>query len=85
MNVSSLVSYLDCLSRKRPCSELARRAIDKTVEILLDADKESVERWQVEDSLVLSLVSLGASAEDRRQARAQILAILDETERYIGR
>ena len=85
MNVSSLVSYLDCLSRKRPCSELARRAIDKTVEILLDADRPSVERWQVEDSLVLSLVSLGASAEDRRLARTQILAILDEAERYIGR
>lgn len=85
MNVSSLVSYLDYLSNHRPCSELARDAIEKTVEILLDADKESAERWQVEDSLVLSLVSLGASAEDRRQARRQILAVLDETERYIGR
>lgn len=85
MNVSSLVSYLDYLSNHRQCSELATDAIEKTVEILLDADKESVERWQVEDSLVLSLVSLGASAEDRRLARSQILAILDETERYIGR
>ena len=85
MNVSSLVSYLDCLSRKRPCSELARRAIEKTVEILLDADTPSVERWQVEDSLVLSLISFGGSQSEMRQARTQILAILDETERYIGR
>lgn len=85
MNVSALASYLDCLSRKRPCSELARDAIEKTVGILLDADKPNVERWQVESSLTLSLISFGGSQSEMRLARKQILAILDETERYIGR
>lgn len=88
MNVSALVSYLDCLSRKRPCSELAMETLDIACEDLLDQGPD-LDRWMVEQMLMRQLVySAGGnndSKEEIEEARKQILAILDETERYIGR
>ena len=88
MNVSSLVSYLGCLSRKRPCSELAAETLDITCEDLL-CQGPDLDRWMVEQMLMRQLMySAGGNNDpesDIKEARSQILAILDEAERYIGR
>lgn len=88
MNVSALVSYLGCLSRKRPCSELAEETLGIACEDLLDQGPD-LDRWMVEQMLMRQLVySAGGNndpKEEIEEARKQILAILDEAERYIGR